>query len=505
MKKILVIVLTISFSVIAETKDHTLRLNGSLGLGAGYVNINKDNIREYPEGNNYLMELSAIGKLDENEVGGILNLSYDRLNKTKIENAYFSLSLPGGKLEGGDVLGDISELTMKNTSIRGIMGSFQETKNILFGVGVSRKKEKPSVDTPGSYRQWFSLIRLTSVARNNPLGITYLNCEDDPSSVSLSNVEPMENKVLAGDITVLLARKLSIKSEIAFSEYNKDKKKEEMIYKNKAFLFGGDLNFTSLSFEGLYQYIEPNFYTAGNIGLNVGKEGGEFKIKYIPSDKPYKTSLNFEYYDDDPNEKRDIITTTRIYEFNTGIEPEDFPEIFLNYKKTNQRNNNYSPSKIEKCISLGTSYRIRNISGSFDYKRTNSDNMFDDKYDFLLSSYSCNLFGSIKNNFSISSYLSFIRNKIGKEKAKHNSNSYILSTPWTPVSTLRVAPFYEHLETKEKGSIILKTTTISLSCDYSVSSKYQINLMYKRINNKEKDLAKNYKGNSFSMKLLTLF
>ncbi|MEW6103435.1 MAG: hypothetical protein AB1630_06430 [bacterium] len=489
--------------VVFGQADHRLSMNGNIGFGIRYIDINKD-VDEYPKDFSYIMELSSVGKLDKNNIAGILNFNYDKLNKADVQNAYISLDLPSGKLEGGDVLLDISDFTMKNSTIRGIKGDWKD-RGVLFSCGVSKEKIEPGSSTSGQYRQWLGLARVFSSFRNNTWGITYLQAEDDPASVGLSNTKPIMNKVLQGDIVIPLARDASFKSNLAFSDYDNDKQDNIGSYKDKAFLAGFSLNFTRLSFEGIYQYIEPNFYTAGNTGCDVNWEGIKLNTKYIPSDKPVEFNVNIKSYDDNPSDREANTTKTRIYEIKSDITPRQFPDVSIDYKNTKEKDNTISPLRIANEFSFGISWGIKDIDTSFDYSRSSSDNKKDNEYDSLLSSYSLNASGPLTKKVSFSSSISFITSEAGAgaQKTEQDSNFYLLSASFFPTQSLRITPSYDYSKTKEKTNTILEENITSLSFDYSLSVKYQINMEYKNIDHKEKD--NDYKGNSIGIKMSCLF
>ncbi|MEW6679872.1 MAG: hypothetical protein AB1297_02465 [bacterium] len=489
--------------VVFGQPDHRLSMNGNLGFGVRYIDINKD-VDEYPKDFSYTVELSGVGKLDKNDVGGILNFSYDKLNKTDVQNAYLSLDLPSGKLEGGDVLLDISDFTIKNSTIRGVKGDFED-KGVLFAYGVSKEKKEQGSTTSGQYRQWLGIARVSSVFRDNTWGITYIQAEDDPASVALSNTKPIINKVFEGDIVIPLSRALSFKSNLAFSEYDKDKSNREELYKNKAFLSGFSLNFSKFFFEGIYQYIEPNFYTAGNIGCDVNWEGIKLNTKYIPSDKPVEFNVNIESYDDNPSDREVNTTKTRIYEIKSEITPRQFPEVSIDYKNTKEKDNTISPLRIANEFSFGISCGIKDIDTSFNYSRSSSDNKKDNEYDSLLSSYSLNASGPLTKKVSFSSSISFITSEAGAgaQKTEQDSNFYLLSASFQPTQSLRITPSYDYSKTKEKTGTILEENITSFSFAYSLSVKYQINMEYKNIDHKEKD--NDYRGDSMGIKMSCLF
>jgi|GEM_PF-5925457 len=486
--------------LIFGENDHSLSVNGSFGFGVKYIDINRD-VLEYPKGFSYVMEFGGVGRLDENDVGGILNFSYDKLSNTDIKNAYVSLDMPFLKLEGGDVLLSLSDFTIKNSTIRGIKG---DSKNLIFSIGQSKERIEPGSFTSGQYRQWLGVGRISKIVRNNTFGITYLQAEDDPSSVNLPQGKPIINRVLQGDAIIPLGKNLSFKSNLAFSEYDNDKRDKSGLYKNKAFLGGFDINFSEISFEGIYQYIEPNFYTAGNIGLDNDREGFELKTTYIPSARPITLDLGLSFYDDDPEEKKTNITKTQEVQIGSKITPKSFPSISIDYKRTKEKDNKYSPLKEAYDFSLGVSKEIRNIDICVDYSKSSSDNKESDEYDSLISSYSLNTTGQLTKKTSLSSSLSFTRSETGKiPKTKQDSSFYLLSLSYNPIQRLRITPSYNFSKTKENKGLILKESLISLSLDWYLSTKYQINLEYKNIDHKETD--NNYKGNSLGIKLKLLF
>lgn len=501
MKKIL-IGLMITGGIFGEG-DYRLSMNGNIALGLRYVDIDNNNISSYPKDFSYLMELSSLGKLDKNDIGGILNFTYDKLNKADIKNCYMSLDHPSCKLEGGDVIVDISDFVISNATIRGIKGHFFK-KDVLFVFGRSKEKIEPSPTTSGQYRQLLGVINKGAVFRNNNLNITYLQAEDDPSSVNLPDINPIANRVLGGDITMPLGRDLSFKSSLFFSEYDPNKRDKEGREKGKAFQGKLDLNFKEISFEGIYQYIEPNFYTLGNIGLDKDYEGIKLNLSYT-SDKPITTELGIERYNDNIDKKGKNTTKTEIFKIKGEIGLKSFPEISIDYKRTNEKDNEASPSKIGNEIFLGMSYGIKDINIDINYNRSSFDNKKSDEYDSSISSYALDTSGRLTKRTSLSSSISFITSKtgVGIDEIKQDSYFYLLSLSFQPTDALRLTPTYKHSKTKDKKGIILKNRTISLSADYYLSPKCQIALEYENVENKEAD--NNYKGDSFGVKIIGLF
>lgn len=491
MKKILVF-LVIGGGIFGEA-DHSFLLNGNISLGSRYVDINKDNVSSYPKGFSYIMELSTVGKLDENDVGGILNLSYDKLNKAEIENAYISLEHPSLKLEGGDVLLDISDFVIRsNTTIRGIKGDLSN-KNALLAFGVSKKKIAPGSTTSGQYRQLMGIIRASGVSRNAPWGIAYLQAEDDPSSIALS-LKPIMNKVLEGNIVIPLSRDLSFKTDLAFSYYDEDKRDKEGIYKDKAFLGGFNYNFKDLSFEGIYQYIEPNFYTVGNTGLDNDREVVKLNVRHSSGE------LSIERYNDNIDEKNANTTRTNIFNIRKDIAQSS--SLSFEYKNTKE-----GERKTGNEISIGILQGIKDMDISIDYRRSDFDDKVSDEQDSLLSSYFLNIGGALGKRIYLSLPISFITSKMGKgaQETKEDSNFYLLSLAFHPISSIRITPSYEYSKTNDKNEIIREGKTIFLSLDYYLSTKYRINMEYKNVENKEKEGVDNYKGDSLGVKLYCIF
>lgn len=498
MKKILV-TLMIGGVIFGEGKDHSLmNVNGNISLGIKYIDINNNNVSEYPKDFSYLMELFTVGKLDKNEISAILNLDYDKLNRVDISNFYIGFEHPYCNLEGGDVILTGSDFIIKDTTIRGIKGGISN-KDALFAFGCSQKKIEPSTTTSGQYRQLLGVINKGFVFRNNRLNITYLQGEDDPSSLDTHEINPIMNRVLGGDLIMPLGRSLSFKSSLAFSEYNPNKTTKETKKEGRAFEGGLSLNFREISFEGIYQYIEPNFYTLGNIGLDTDWKGIKLNVSHTPSDKPITTKLKIERYNDNLDKKGNT-TKTEIFNIEEDISLKSFPPFSIDYKRTQERENE-APSKIDNEISFGISYGIKDMDISGNYSKRSSDDKNNNEYDSSISSYSLNLGGALTKKTSLSSSISFTTSKIGN--TKQDSHYYLLSFSFQPTPALRLTPSYEHSKTEAEGDVILKNRAISFSCDYFFSTKYKINMEYKNVENKETD--NNYKGDLFGVKFTGLF
>jgi hypothetical protein len=509
---LLVLVLVISKSLLlAEELNRRLLLNGSFGLGVKFVDIDNKEIEEYPPDFSYEMDISTIGRLYKHNLGGILKLRYDR-NNADINYVRFDLETKKVDTAIGDLTLDLSEFTLYRCSLRGLLLTTAIGKpGDFFTFGQSQAKKAPTKETPGSYRQWLGTFRLDTNIKECKVGGTYLEAKDETKTMTpLEGVNPIKNRVIECDLSVPITTFLRLNSEVAFSEYTPDIRKPDK-YRNKAFMINQKVEIKKFNFSSKYEYIEPNFFTAGNKMLSRDKEGGEFLLEYIDIEKRFwNLGLGYSVYKDNLDKSKLLTTRKRRREVNLGVKPKPLiDDLSLGYQIITERSNEVptiSPPKIdeeEKSLAVNISRNLRATRILLSWQKSELDDKVGAR-DLESSYYSMNIMGDISKNLALFCNLSF-SHSIPQNARESKSYSYFFSTTYEPNSFLKFIPSYTYFESKEKKSI-LKTTLLSLEIEWAISPRYQLIANYEKA--KKLDItnpASNYDAQQLGIRLTSLF
>lgn len=522
-------------------------LSGSGALSMTQTNINNCTIDDIPPDLTIGLEYQVNGRLENLDVNSSIELNFNKRDDDWdeiVKSFTFGISNPKRVLNLGDLYEDISDFTLSDdTSIQFGLKLNQDIKFgeksevLLIGgriqeasVYESDENENGMLDSDEDknnnakwdygysyYDQWLCGVRFSSsLTKNTFLGITYLKINDDKNSREERGTVttlPIKNDVFGLDSAVSFFNHfLIVSGELTRSSYEKI---GSVTNHDKAYQISLSADKKNWNFDLGYTYIGTNYFSGGSPYLKTDKKGYFVKCQWLPTEI-FRFTLEGEVFNDNLiNDLEYPITETKIIVPTFELKPENFPQITLKSKLTDEKSDKYTSSypqldRLTKDISLEISHSIKETNLILSLQRTKVNDQSIDSYGTEYEDSKSDVLSLIvntvlANKFTLSNYHSYIKNKIGNDKDDIFNTTIDVSYEVIP-QKLVFKPRYEFEEYRVGKKCRSKEFSAKMEVDYYLSTASQFSFAYERKKNEDKEnTATNYKADVGILKYTRLF
>lgn len=548
MKMIITIILIIILLCSQQTQAKEFDLSGTGILSLTQTNIDNKTIEDIPQGLTIGLEYFVNGRFQDLDINSSLDLNFNNRDDDWDEIVeFFTFGLSNSKtaLNLGDLYEDISDFTLsEDMSIRFGLKLNQnikvgeKTEVMLIGgrlqeasVYETDENENGVLDSnedkngngrwdydSSYYDQWLAGVRFSSLpTKNTFLGLTYLKINDDKNSNEEQGTiitPPIKNDVYDIESAISFFNHfLTLSGELTRS--SKEEVGSITTNYDKAYKFSLKANEKNWNCELGYNYIGNNYYSAGSPYLDVDKKGYFSTVQWLLNEI-FSLTLEGERFEDNLiSDSQYPVTTTKIVNTTFELKPEKYPQLTLEYELTNEKSNKWTSSypKLDTFttdILLELSHSIKNTDLVLNLQQTqtkdNSTDTLGSEYEeYKSNGISLNIDTKFTQRFTLSNYLSYVKNKTGNDMDDTFNTSIDLTYDMIP-EKLVFKPGYEFEEYRVEKNCSRKEFTLRMDVDYYLSNISQFTFGYERKKNKDKeDPSTNYKADVGTVKYTRLF